>query len=160
MGQNQKPEITCAKCGHSGNDYIILPKGLLANGEPMHFECSCAHCGAFLQFLSKSDKYGSKENKREIWHATKGHCCYCGSALNPFEPGMWHTEHIVARKKGGSDETENLFPSCKHCNTQKGTKSVEEYRQYMADIKKAPKWIFHYEVIWYTSLGDNLSVMF
>lgn len=42
-------------------------------------------------------------------------------------------DHIVPRSKGGGDEKTNLQTLCHYCNTQKGTKSQEEWWRYWAD---------------------------
>jgi hypothetical protein len=46
-------------------------------------------------------------------------CEYC---LMPeaFYPGLFTTEHIIARQHGGSDRDDNLAYACGHCNLHKG----------------------------------------
>lgn len=160
MGQSNLKVIKCAKCGHEGNDYTIKPSGVLANGEPMHLKAECAACGGYLQNISKDDKYRTKEIDKEVWHRTNGRCCYCGKGLNPFERTGYTSEHIVARVKGGTNEVENLYPCCKSCNSQKNAKSVEEYRAYLMQKNNSPKWVFYFEVMEYSALGDILKIMY
>lgn len=160
MKDHLKPEIGCPHCTHKGTDYTITPRGTLPNGEPMHLQCNCAKCGRYMQFLPKADKYGTKQQQLEIWQKTRGRCCYCGFTLNPFERNGYTYEHIDPQSTGGGHETANLFPCCKSCNSQKGPKSMEQYRTYKMEQGCFPKWVFYFEVMRYSSLGDVLEVMF
>lgn len=160
MGQNNLKPIACPRCKHEGTDYTIEPVGQLANGEPMHFKASCAKCGNYLQYISKNDKYRTKEIDKWVWARTGGRCCYCGDGLNPFERNGYTVEHIIARAKGGTNESENLFPCCKKCNSQKNAKSVEQYREYLMGQHNSPKWVFYFEVMEYSALGDILKKMY
>lgn len=47
-------------------------------------------------------------------------CEYCGlrQALAPLV--LFHIEHIVPKKHGGSDDPSNLALACHHCNEHKG----------------------------------------
>jgi len=50
-------------------------------------------------------------------------CIYCG---HPAE----HTDHIVARSRGGGGERSNLAPACRDCNFSKGARSVEHFLRH------------------------------
>jgi hypothetical protein len=54
-------------------------------------------------------------------------CIYCG---HPAE----HTDHIVPRDKGGTDDPTNLAPTCKSCNSAKWTRSVEVFLRRYPEI--------------------------
>lgn len=47
-------------------------------------------------------------------------CEYCRLPDFALEPEDFHIEHIIARKHGGQDETENLAWACIFCNLYKG----------------------------------------
>ena len=49
-------------------------------------------------------------------------CAYCAASNVPLE-----IEHIVARKKGGSDRAANLTLACKPCNQAKGTSDIKTF---------------------------------
>lgn len=55
-------------------------------------------------------------------------------------------EHVVPKKRGGPDDIDNLVPSCYRCNAQKGTKNLEEFRQYFA-WKSIVGHVFSFEEI-------------
>lgn len=52
---------------------------------------------------------------------TDGLCFYCGKAGET-------PDHFIPITKGGSDEIDNLFPSCRSCNNSKGDLLLEEWR--------------------------------
>lgn len=62
---------------------------------------------------------------RERQWGTEHHCWYCGVVLGP---GTYNVEHQVPRSRGGTDDPANLVPSCRTCNAEKATKTVDEYR--------------------------------
>lgn len=66
----------------------------------------------------------------------------------------WFTvDHIIARSDGGTDDHGNLVPACRQCNCSKGTKTYEEYREYMSRvIAGAP--FFNAEQITYLKAND------
>lgn len=48
-------------------------------------------------------------------------CVYCGRVADSLD-------HVVPVSKGGTNDAENLVPSCRSCNSSKGAKSVDEWR--------------------------------
>jgi len=58
--------------------------------------------------------------KAVVWAKTEGLCYHCRRVLNPFRE--FHIDHLVPLSKGGSDNVENLVPSCATCNLKKGTR--------------------------------------
>lgn len=63
-------------------------------------------------------------------------CFYCGKELVPPSPDHPPNEHCLDHltpiSRGGENEAKNLVSACRVCNTQKGTKTLEEFRAYMA----------------------------
>ena len=59
--------------------------------------------------------------RRRVRQRAGERCEYCrlGEDQAPF--AAFHVEHIVPRKHGGRDATENLALACQHCNWHKGT---------------------------------------
>ena len=80
-----------------------------------------------------------KELREKIFHKCDGHCAYCGKEItykemqvDHIEP-KWHTfteqeadKHKIIK---GSDDFENLNPSCPRCNKWKSTYSLEHFRK-------------------------------
>ncbi len=65
------------------------------------------------------------ETRIIIKNKFNGRCGYCGK-----EKGL-EIDHIVSISKGGTDELENLMPSCFECNRLKAASSIEEFRKKM-----------------------------
>lgn len=79
--------------------------------------------------MQRSWENGMQNRKSRAWEKTKGHCWYCGLALNPFE--NFCIDHVVPKHHGGTSHAENLLPSCRRCNSRKGLKSLDQYREYL-----------------------------
>jgi HNH endonuclease len=57
-------------------------------------------------------------------------CEYCGKELDP-SPGRqnsYEADHRIPYGRGGSNEFDNLAPSCRSCNRSKGMKTLAEWR--------------------------------
>ncbi len=75
----------------------------------------------------------NKEIRNIVWMKTKGKCYLCGCNLLPFgdEPSSFSIDHKFPVTLGGKHDIENLFPACLHCNRMKGTKSYEEFMEWV-----------------------------
>ena len=81
-----------------------------------------------------------QSSKRQIVYAKcNGHCAYCGNEIplnkmqiDHIEP-RWHTFNpLDAEKhqiKKGSNDINNLNPSCARCNKWKSTYTLEKFRE-------------------------------
>lgn len=82
-----------------------------------------------------------KELRQEVHNKYGGKCSYCGCELQKG----WHVDHIEphwhcmteveAEKYGvkkGSNEIENLNPSCPRCNRWKSTFTVDMFREQIS----------------------------
>jgi HNH endonuclease len=60
------------------------------------------------------------QDRRDVRLAAGFRCEYCQmhEAWEPFF--SYHTEHIIARQHGGTDDRSNLALACHHCNLIKG----------------------------------------
>ena len=58
-------------------------------------------------------------------------CAYCG--INPGIGGL-ALEHVISISKAGRTTANNVVPACTRCNSVKGTKTLQEYYDYCADI--------------------------
>ena len=71
-----------------------------------------------------------KEGRQIIFNKHKGRCAYCGC----FLVGSWHIDHITPRANGGSNDLDNLNPSCKECNNYKGANDLEGFRTLLVNL--------------------------
>ena len=78
----------------------------------------------------RGQKQRKAEIKRIVLGKTDGVCARCGKVI-PLEKVT--IEHFVPKYRGGADDERNLFPLCKSCNKQKGSRMVdaEEYYPYL-----------------------------
>lgn len=70
-----------------------------------------------------------KALKTFIHRKTGGKCGYCGTGLP--EKGF-SVDHIDPY---GPDDVDNYMASCRSCNSRKGQKSLEEYRDYITGVQ-------------------------
>src|SRR6185437_215279 len=63
--------------------------------------------------------YEVREYLLEKWHRA---CAYCGAKDVPLQ-----VEHIIPRKRQGSDRISNLTLACESCNQRKGTQTAAEF---------------------------------
>ncbi|MYG81459.1 MAG: hypothetical protein F4187_06700 [Gemmatimonadetes bacterium] len=75
--------------------------------------------------LGKLPPYNCQANRQSLYGLQAGNCGGCGEHF-----GMRHFEvdHIIARKKGGTDHLENLQLLCGNCNRIKGDRGMEYLR--------------------------------
>jgi hypothetical protein len=107
-----------------------------------------------------SKKFG--ENKRsEVYKKTGGKCWYCGCELSPYmnrmSPDLFVIEHQIPISRGGTNETNNLVPACRSCNSQKAYKTVEEFRSYVAFLSIGVKQFSADQLDYLESLGLSIS---
>lgn len=73
--------------------------------------------------------YRTEQNMDALYGRQRGVCKGCG---NHYRHKDFHFDHVVAQKKGGSDELDNLQLLCGHCNSTKGTGTMEDLRRRLA----------------------------
>ena len=71
--------------------------------------------------------------RRAVLGKTDGHCAYCGCEL-PMEE--MQIDHCISLHNHGSDEMDNLLPSCRMCNYYKRGSNPDGFRR---KLKKAFK---------------------
>ena len=70
----------------------------------------------------------AKIDRQAIYAKYGGRCAYCG---HPIDIKDMQVDHIFPKWRGGTDETDNLNPSCRMCNFYKGGGDVESFRNKM-----------------------------
>jgi hypothetical protein len=61
-----------------------------------------------------------------VFDKYNGKCAYCGTDLVKG----WNVDHIKPQVFGGTNDLENLNPSCKDCNNYKCHSDLEGFRHY------------------------------
>ena len=67
--------------------------------------------------------------RAQVYAKFDGCCAYCGRRITFRELDI---DHVVPKSKGGSNDLQNLFPSCMRCNRLKDSLSIEEFRKEIA----------------------------
>jgi hypothetical protein len=84
------------------------------------------------------DIIGMKINREEVYNKCSGHCAYCGIEITMKQMQVDHIKPLYRNDKvetlevwgveRGTDEMDNLNPSCARCNKWKSTFSLEMFR--------------------------------
>ena len=77
-------------------------------------------------------KVFTKEERKKVYQKCNGHCAYCGCELK-FED--MQIDHVVSLEHhNGTNDMENLLPSCRSCNHYKSTFPLERFRAALERI--------------------------
>lgn len=86
----------------------------------------------------------TKGKRQKIYEKYKGHCAYCGSAISLKEMQI---DHIFPKSLGGTDDIENLNPSCEICNHYKRATKLEVWRKcFLGEIIKRLRKVYIFKV--------------
>lgn len=113
----------------------------------------------------------------KVFSKTNFRCAYCGEELDldikrpeiKYMDGVeyynggcqvnYAIDHVIPKKKGGTNDISNLLPCCKSCNSQKGSKDLESFRTSLTFKKyNIPK--FSKEQLHYLASKINLKDIF
>ncbi len=78
-----------------------------------------------------------KIDRDKIFKKYNGFCSYCGGILiyKSFQ-----IDHLIPKRKGGTDEETNLMPACRPCNLAKSTYDIEQFREKLkSDLNRLHK---------------------
>jgi 5-methylcytosine-specific restriction endonuclease McrA len=74
----------------------------------------------------------------EVYQRDKWTCVYCGYDASKSHDGWLRgnlcVDHFKPRKKGGTDEIENLVTACRSCNAHKG-------ENWFPTLEAASRWL-------------------
>ena len=97
----------------------------------------------------------------QVYQKTGGRCWYCGCNVDPYAgqvtAKLFVVEHQTPLSRGGTHDIGNLVPACLSCNSQKGDKTLEEYRSYMAFYMIGVKQFSADQLDYLESLGVTIS---
>ena len=79
-----------------------------------------------------------KIDRQKVYDKYNGHCAYCGKAISIKE---MQVDHILSKRNGGTNDIDNLNPSCRLCNHYKRAAGIETFRNDLLDelIKRLMK---------------------
>lgn len=79
-------------------------------------------------FLNRENTL-TKSDISSMFDDQNGRCFYCGITLSWEVHRDIHTDHVLPFSRGGTNTPENIVLSCEDCNSDKGTKTLEEWRK-------------------------------
>ena len=72
-----------------------------------------------------------KKKRQTVYEKYDGCCAYCGRAI---EFKDMQVDHFVPQRLGGTDDIDNLMPSCRLCNHYKRANKIETFRDMIEKI--------------------------
>ena len=82
-----------------------------------------------------------KIDRHAVYEKWGGVCAYCGKVI---EFKDMQVDHLIPKRKGGTDDFDNLMPSCRRCNHYKSSLDLEQFRDM---INKIPVKLMEREYI-------------
>lgn len=74
--------------------------------------------------MSKSWQKFKQANARQIFRITEDPCYYCGDTRDENKT----VDHLIPVCKGGTHSWDNLVSCCKTCNSRKGRKTPQQFK--------------------------------
>jgi uncharacterized protein (TIGR02646 family) len=82
-----------------------------------------------------------RELRQQVYDRFDGHCAYCGCELKLDEMQVDHFKPLARnvpdkwlQEERGTDDFENLMPSCRMCNFYKSRCSLESFRSKISNM--------------------------
>lgn len=86
----------------------------------------------------------NKDMRIQILNKYDNKCSYCGKEIDLYSMQI---DHFISLRSGGSDEINNLYPSCKLCNHYKRASDIETFRNFfIGKITERLKKIYIFRV--------------
>lgn len=74
----------------------------------------------------------AKIDRDAVYKKYNRHCAYCGKFIEYCE---MQVDHLKPKRNGGTDDIDNLMPSCRRCNHYKRAESIENFRIMLMCMK-------------------------
>lgn len=105
----------------------------------------------------------NKETRYKVYMKYHGHCAYCGKEIAYKDMQVDHLIPLNGYREQGTDDFDNLMPSCRRCNHYKRANSLERFRQNIEEIPSKlmrDNYIFKVGVDYGFFDSENKSVRF
>ena len=86
----------------------------------------------------------SKKIREEVYRKYDGHCAYCGREIAYKDMQVDHVISVYG--KDGSNDLDNLMPTCRMCNFYKSTFTLEEFRKQLETLHERLRKPFIYRL--------------
>lgn len=85
-----------------------------------------------------------KSVRKKVYQKFNGRCAYCGCELAYKDMQVDHIKSVYGNN--GSNDIENLMPSCRMCNFYKGVFSLDDFRKRLETIHERLQKPFIYRL--------------
>lgn len=123
---------TCIAAQQLGREWAgidISPKAAELVAQRMRDEVGLFYSGAHRTDIPKRTDLGKlppyRSHRHALYGEQEGHCAGCHTH---FELRHLEVDHIISRRKGGTDHDSNLQLLCGSCNRVKGDRGMEYLR--------------------------------
>lgn len=98
----------------------------------------------------------SKSIRQAVYAKYGGRCAYCGRIISYDAMQVDHFIPKCGFNESGSDEFENLMPSCRMCNHYKRAHNLETFRRYIQEIPRKLSDNYIYKIgVAYGNIVEN-----
>jgi hypothetical protein len=100
---------------------------------------------------------------RNVFDKFSGYCHFCGGEIRLHKrgwaadlAGRWKADHVIQRRKGGSNDPHNFLPACTRCNRLRWGRSGSSLRRALFLGLVAKYAAHHYQE---STIGAQLRSM-
>lgn len=86
----------------------------------------------------------SKKVREQVYQKCNGHCAYCGCELEYKDMQVDHLKSVYWYN--GTNDIDNLLPSCRMCNFYKSTFTLDEFRKNLESLHERLRKPFIYRL--------------
>lgn len=102
----------------------------------------------------------NKKLRETIYQKYGGKCAYCGREIAYKD---MQVDHLIPLRANGSNDFENLMPSCRRCNHYKRANTLEGFREMIEKIPEKlerDSYIYRVGVIYGNVVPKRKTVTF
>lgn len=85
-----------------------------------------------------------KRIREQVYQKYNGRCAYCGCEVDYNDMQVDHVISVYGNN--GSNDIDNLMPSCRMCNFYKSTFSIEVFRKHLETLHERLRKPFIYRL--------------
>ena len=85
-----------------------------------------------------------KKIREQVYQKYNGHCAYCGCELEYKDMQVDHVKSVFYYN--GTNDIDNLLPSCRMCNFYKSTFTLDEFRKNLETLHERLQKLFIYRL--------------
>ncbi len=84
-----------------------------------------------------------KINRQSVLEKYNNHCAYCGCEITLK---TMQVDHKLSKHLGGTDDFNNLMPSCSLCNHYKRSHRLQYFKHLLIDMRRKLQKVYIFRV--------------